>query len=106
MKTKVLEIHKNKLLFFGLAGLCVLSAILYVYGINRTVHNVAERQTIEQELSTRVVRVSDLEFEYMDLKNSVTLDRAIELGFRQTDKVTFVSRKNSVAFLPGTNTSR
>lgn len=98
MKAKVLNLHTNRSIFYALIAISIMSASVYVYGISKAVHNVAERQSLEKQLSSRTVQVSDLEFQYLSLKNNVDMELARSLGFRQTDEAHFVSRAGSKSY--------
>lgn len=80
-----------------LSGISLLAVILYVFAINFTVRNVVKREAMEQELSRISMHISELEFKYIHLKNSITLDYAQKLGFVPTKETKYVSRKTSVA---------
>lgn len=105
MKTFALTIHTNRLVVLGLGGIALFSAIFYMYGISKTVHTVALRQELETELSARTASVSELEFEYLALKNTVDLDMAESLGFKTTETAHYVSRRTPVAY-SGTTLAR
>jgi len=98
MKAKVLTIHTNRTFFYALVVISIVSTALYAYGISRAIHNVAQRQGVEQQLSSRLAEVSDLEFQYLTLKNNVDMKLALSMGFLQTDKAHFVSRSTGVAY--------
>jgi uncharacterized membrane protein len=98
MKAKVLNLHTNRVLFYVLIAISIISTVVYIYGISRAVHNVAERQSLKKQLSTLTVQVSDLEFQYLSLKNNVDMNLALSLGFEQTDEAHFVSRVGSASY--------
>ena len=106
MKAKVLNLHTNRTLFYALIAISIISAIMYVVGISKAIHNVAERQGFEHQLSAKTAQVSDLEFQYLSLKNNVDMKLALSLGFMQTDQAHYVSRSSSVAFVPSGLASR
>ena len=99
MKAKVLNLHTNRALFYALIAVSVISSVVYVYGISKAVHNVAERQGLEKQLSARTAQVSDLEFQYLSLKNNVDMKLALSMGFVQTDEAHFVSRAGSKPYV-------
>ena len=49
MVEKVLQLNREKTLFWTLVGILFLCAGLYIYFINATVHNVVARQNLENE---------------------------------------------------------
>lgn len=99
MKAHILNIHTHRIFFLAMIGVALLSIVFYIYAVNKTVRNVASRQAIEHELSLKVAHVSELEFEYIALKNNINDELAKSLGFHPVEKTIFVSRKTSVAFL-------
>ncbi|OHA89089.1 MAG: hypothetical protein A2741_01685 [Candidatus Zambryskibacteria bacterium RIFCSPHIGHO2_01_FULL_43_27] len=106
MKVKVINLHKNTRLFWLMAVVSICSIGLYIYSVNATVRAVAERQQIETELSERIARIGELEFEYIGLKNSVDLALASEMGFAMAQPTAYVSRNESVALASGGSFSR
>lgn len=106
MKTLALSIHTNRTVVLTLATLALCSAVFYVYGISKAIHNVAERQSLEKELAVRTAHVSDLEFEYLALKNTVDINMAQSLGFAITDTAHYVTRQTSVAYAPSSQIAR
>jgi len=69
-----------------------------MFFINQTIHQVAKRVALEQELSERVATIAELEFKYIALSNTIDLTLAKSLGFEEAQPSVFVSRKQSVAF--------
>ena len=107
MKAAILNIHTNQKAITALIGIAVFSAAYYVYAVNVTVRNVALRQTQESELSQTVAIIGELEFSYIDMKNTVDMKLATSLGFRPIEDATFVSRdSSSVAFAGGSSNTR
>jgi hypothetical protein len=96
-KVKSLIFQNIKLVMVLLFGACIVSVFVYVLAVNMTVRNVAKRQAMETELSRLGTKLSELEFQYIRQKNSITLDYAKKLGFVSAIETKFVSRKTSVA---------
>jgi hypothetical protein len=105
MKAKVLNIHKNKAIFLAMLAVSALSIIVYIYAVTRTVHNIVDRQSIERELSLLSTNISEFEFQYIAIKNGVTIDLAKSLGFQLSSHTVFVSRA-TVAFAGDATRSR
>lgn len=106
MKVKVVNLHKNTKLFWLMGVISICSIGFYIYAVNATVRAVAERQEIEKELSIRIARIGELEFEYIKLKNSVDFAMAGEMGFAVTKPSAYISRNDSVAIATGDSVSR
>tara|TARA_Y100001935_G_scaffold235865_1_gene220111 strand:+ start:535 stop:852 length:318 start_codon:yes stop_codon:yes gene_type:complete len=98
MKTYIIS-RKEQIITLLLAGIIVTSFVSYIYLVNRTVLNVVAREEIEETLSNLHGDVSELEFSYITLKNSITMHYALEQGFQEVDEkenVFFASRDTSV----------
>lgn len=98
--TKTLtKLHKEKVLVWLLSTSIVSMAILYMFLVNGAVFNVVAREDLENQLATVNARVSELEFEYIGLRNSITIQYAYDRGFQDVTNATFAERT------PGSNLS-
>jgi len=95
--TKAITPNNTRPFFIMLVGFCILSAIFYMYAINQIVRNGVKFQTIQTELSHIIASLSNMEFQYINQKNSITIEKAVTLGFAQAEPTKYVSRKTSVA---------
>ncbi len=95
MVEKVLQLNKEKTIFWALIGVLFLCAGFYMYFINNTVHNVVARQDLEAEASNLTLSIGNREFQYISKRNGITLSRAKELGFKEVLAKTFISKKGS-----------
>lgn len=95
MKKVIRQIHKEKALVWLLALSVVSSFILYMFLVNGAVLNVVAREEVENDLATINSRVSELEFEYIALKNSITIQYAYDRGFKDVSEIAFVERTPS-----------
>jgi len=59
--------------------------------IGTIMKNAGEYTSISQSISKTTSDLAELEFEYISLKQSVTLERAIELGFVNVAEPEFVA---------------
>ena len=66
---------------------------MYIYLVNKTVFNVVARQNAERQIADLNSKVSDMEFKSMALKDTVTLEKAHELGFTEVTAINFVTPK-------------
>ncbi len=104
MKAKALSYPKNflnlinsvntKVLFFGLATLLVGTFVFYVYLVNATIMNIVARENAASQISELSSSVGTLEYKYMTLKNSVTIDLAHTKGFTDASPTSFLARKD------------
>jgi len=95
--TKTARLYKEKILVWLLAITIVSSFILYVFFVNGAVLNVVAREELESNFADLNSKVSELEFQYISLKNSITIDYAYERGFYQVDQVAFAERMPSAS---------
>ncbi len=83
MTTKILVDNLERKLFWLLVGLLGLSLFLYFYFvISLTVAGVT-RDRVVSLAREKTAHASMLEQEYMQLQNSVTLEHASDLGFKE-----------------------
>ncbi len=101
MVEKILELNREKTIFWGLLGALFISFGFYMYFINTTVHNVVIRQNLESEAGALTLSIGSKEFEYITKRNAVTLSLAHSLGFKDVETKKFISRSSAtkVAFL-------
>jgi hypothetical protein len=92
----IVNSYTNQKKFFILASLIGLCLSLYVACVAATISNTLTRQRAEREIAALQTRVSELEFQYVSLTSSVTLERAKSLGFIEVHDFT-VARDVNVA---------
>ncbi|MEX2014230.1 MAG: hypothetical protein WD896_02655 [Parcubacteria group bacterium] len=91
-KTKTISYHNRVRFFWVLTAVSLLSLFIYIYAINTIARNVAERQELEKQIAQTGANLSSLEFAYIKLKNSVTIETAHEYGFKEVSSPLYVSR--------------
>ncbi len=72
---------------------CFLLGGVYVTLMKETVAHTMTRQVVIRSLTETAGEVAFLEAEYMRVMDSLTLARAHDLGFVETDVALFVSRR-------------
>jgi len=82
-------------LFWFLAGVSFLSLFIYFYAINATARNVALRGNLERETQELSSEIAKLEFEYIELRGKVTLEKARELGFAEVKEPLYITTRKS-----------
>lgn len=92
MVEKVLELNREKTIFWTLLGILFLCAGFYMYFINTTIHNIVTRQNLESESSKLTLAIGSEEFKYISMRNGVTLDLAYSLGFKDITAKRFISK--------------
>jgi hypothetical protein len=85
----------TKSVFYIMLALIVMMFSMYVYLVNATVMNVVARQDTERAISSLSTSIGELEFKYIGLKNSVTLELAHAKGFKDTSPSSFLARNKS-----------
>lgn len=95
MVEKILELNRERTIFWTLLGSLLLSAGFYMYFINATIHNVLAYQNLENEASRLSLDIGSKEFRYITMRNTITLPLAYSMGFRETSTKTFISKKST-----------
>ena len=93
MTEKILQLNTEKNIFWTLIGILFFCAIFYMYSINVTIRNVVARQNLENKISELTLSVGNHEFQYIALRNSVTLPLAYSMGFKDVKEKTYISKK-------------
>ena len=101
MVEKVLQLNREKAIFWTLFGILLLSAGFYMYFVRTTIGNVVARQNLENEASALTLSIGSQEFQYIAKRNTVTLAVAHSLGFKESQTKAYISRNPSteVAYL-------
>lgn len=74
--------YREKKLFWTLFSLFIFFVISYGFLLNNTMMNAVAKQNMEKEMVSLNSDVSSLEFQYLNIKNSITLDLALsDKGF-------------------------
>lgn len=88
-------INHQKKIFCLLVFLLVIGLFLYGYFVRSVIVNIVARQNIESKLVTISSDVTNLETQYIKVKNSITVNLAQEFGFLPATSSRFVSRDNA-----------
>lgn len=91
MVEKVLELNRDKAIFWGLLGSMLLAVGFYMYFINTTIHNTVARQNLEAESSSLTLAIGNKEFQYISKRNNITLALAHSLGYKDVKEIAYVS---------------
>src|ERR1035437_7957741 len=73
--------YREKNIFGILFSIFVLFVIVYGFSINSTIMNAVSKQNMGKEIVSLGSEVNSLEFKYLNIKNSITLDLAKSKGF-------------------------
>jgi hypothetical protein len=101
MVEKVLQLNKEKSIFWVLFSAFLLLIGFYMFFVRTTISNVVARQNLESEASSLSLSIGSKEFEYIAKRNNVTLALAHSMGFKESQSKVFVSRNptTEVAYL-------
>lgn len=77
--------------FWFLTGAFLFALVTYVYAVNATAHNVAERAALEREASDLSSEIATLEFRSIAMKGDITLELAHQYGFTEVDRPLYVT---------------
>lgn len=81
-------------LFWSLLSILIVLVGAYGYMVNKTVWNAFNKDSAEEQIFALNSQLGDLEFQYMSLSNSISIEKAYELGFQNaTGKTVFASRE-------------
>lgn len=95
MVEKVLQMNREKTIFWTLLGVLLLCCGFYMYCINATVHNVVLRQNFENESSNLTLAIGSEEFKYISKRNTITMELAYSMGFKEVTDKTFITKKST-----------
>ena len=91
-RTRAISYEDRQRFFWFMAGLSLLSLGVYFYAINATARNIALRANLENRVTEAENSLSGLEFHYIELKNSVSMELAYQYGFQEVQNPLYISR--------------
>ncbi|MGB8815791.1 MAG: hypothetical protein WCC74_00935 [Minisyncoccia bacterium] len=89
----------SKYFFWTFSFLSIFMTLIYFYSIIEITVSVRQNTVLTENLSSLNLKVSDLEYKYLQAKSVITLETAKNLGFSENTKQVFVSRASSVPSL-------
>lgn len=72
---------KEKQIFWGAFSLILILIVSYGVLFNRTIMNAMAKENMSQQISSLDADVNSLEFQYLNVKNSISMDLALSMGF-------------------------
>lgn len=90
MVEKVLELNREKTMFWTLIGALFIAMGFYMYFINTTIHNTVARQNLEAESSSLTLSIGNKEFQYISKRNNITLALAHSMGYKEVKDIAYV----------------
>lgn len=95
MLQNVLQLNREKTVFWSLLLTLFVAIGFYMYFINTTVRNVVATQNIEAKISQLNLSISNKEFKYISNRNAVTLNLAYSMGFKDIETKTYIKEKST-----------
>ena len=85
--------YREKKIFWILFSAFIFFGLSYGFLINGSMMNAMSKQNIEKKIASLSSDVNTLEFNYLNIKNSVTIDTALSKGFVvvSTDKFAVIN---------------
>lgn len=96
VKVNIIKKSNELTNFYILSGLVLLSFVMYVFFIGQTVFKLVERKNLEAEKRVLATEISKLELETLSLNDTISIDKAYELGFVDAIDTQFASKKEVV----------
>lgn len=93
MKKVTKIIQNQKILFWSLLLVLMVFVFTYFYLINQTIVNTAERSHAQRAFSALSEEASSLEFQYINLKSGIDMEKAKSFGFNSAEPY-FISRRS------------
>jgi hypothetical protein len=90
-KAFAISIKSNHVTFYFLISGIIASAMLYMFFVNIAVRNAVARKNTESSILVLENKVSSLEYNYMVMQSSITLESAKSLGLAEPINKTFIS---------------
>ena len=103
MKTLAHNIHtptRRKQLFRMFLGGIVLSFVLYGFAIANTTLSIADADTSNQEINELQTQIAELEVEYFEMLNTLSMDEAKSFGFNEVQDLRYarINETKAVAY--------
>ena len=103
MKTAAQKIHTplgRRKLFIGIVGGIIVSFLLYGFAITSTTLAIAEAKTDNNEIQELQTRIAELEVEYFEIINTLSLEEAQENGLSEISNLHYarVNETKAVAY--------
>jgi hypothetical protein len=77
--------------FYMLAALAALAFLLYLLFIGQTVFKLVAEKNVTAQVRTLSAEISQLELEALSLNDTISIERAYELGFVNAIKTQYVA---------------
>lgn len=90
--TYVNNLQLPKSLFWCFSIFFLITVFTYGYLVRSTIANIVDRKDYDQQVSVLTTKLTTLETEYIQLKNSITMESAKGFGFQAARTTKFVAK--------------
>ncbi len=101
MKTLIQQLHtQKKKLVHVLLGSIALLFVVYSFGIASTTINIADAKMYDQDINELQTEIAELEVEYFEIINILSIDEAEKYGFTETSNLhyAYIDKTKAVAY--------
>ena len=81
--------YRKKKIFWILLSIFIFFILCYLILLNRTIINTVSKQQMENEIISLNSQVNSADFQYLNLKNSITPELAMSKGFISISETNF-----------------
>jgi len=90
---KIIESYtREKVAFYSLLGTFLMLGTVYGMFQNQIMMNISAVSKINNDIITMNSDVGEMEFEYMNYKNTLTLEYAQNVGFTEAKKISYITK--------------
>ncbi len=97
VKVNILRNFREMKAFYMLVALVLASFIMYLVFIGQTVFLLVDGKNIELEKRALATEISELELQTLSLNDTISIEKAYELGFVNAPNTQFVTTKAFVS---------
>ena len=92
-KNKILRLNQRKLFFLSFFFALFLVST-YLFSVNATIFNIAERTQIEKNIDILKHKIGELEFKLIAEKSKIDMNLAYSFGFEEAKNIKFITKKS------------
>jgi len=90
---KILESYtREKIAFYILLGTFLILGTIYGMFQNQIMVNISSVSKINNDIAFMNSDVGEMEFDYMNYKNTLTLEYAKNIGFTEAKKISYITK--------------
>ena len=93
-RSNITTLVLQKRIFWSIAVAILILFTFYGYFVSKSIANILLREEAEQQILLVNSNIGELEFKYLNQKNTITLGFAYENGFYDIGGKEFVARKS------------